>query len=86
MRGQAPASQGPQFVFAASAGQDASISISSDGDEVGFDLVAPAGTPLKTTMSSATSGSWTLPADGDYVVGLASPDAGVLYALTLTIR
>lgn len=86
VRGQAPASQGPQYVFAASAGQEASISITSDGDAVGFDLVAPDGTPLKTTMSSATSGSWTLPADGDYVVGLASADPGVPYALTLTIR
>lgn len=86
VRGQAPARQGPQYVFAASAGQEASVSITSDGDAVGFDLVAPDGTPLKTTMSSATSGSWTLPADGDYVVGLASADAGIPYALTLTIR
>ncbi|MEJ5946805.1 hypothetical protein WDZ17_16025 [Pseudokineococcus basanitobsidens] len=86
VRGQASSGQHQRYVFAASAGQEAAITITSAGDEVGFDLVAPDGTPLKTTMSNAPSGRWDLPADGDYAVGIASPDDGVAYTLTLSVR
>lgn len=86
VRGEASSGQGDRYVFAAAAGQRAGITITSAGDQVGFSLVAPDGTPLKTTMGESSSGSWELPSDGDYVVGIASPQDGLPYTLTLSVR
>ena len=75
-----------RYFFAANAQQTAVLTVDSPGGSVGFSLVSPDGQPLKTFASEATTGSFELPTDGDYVVGIGSPTAGVAYTLTLTIR
>lgn len=74
-----------RYVFAARAGQTATLSIGSEGNVVGFSLVSPDGEPLITLMSQAREGEVELPTDGDYTVGIGSPSSGIEFILRLSI-
>ncbi len=86
VQGVADAGMSEPYFFAARAQQTAVLTVDSPGGTVGFSLVSPDGEPLKTLASEATTGTFDLPASGNYVVGIGSPTAGVAYTLTLTIR
>lgn len=86
VQGVADAGMSQPYFFAARARQTAVLTVDSPGGTVGFSLVSPDGEPLTTLASEATTGTFDLPASGDYVVGIGSPTAGVAYTLTLTIR
>lgn len=78
------------YVFGATAGQTATLQITSPGNVANFDF-APAdlavngGVPFKRLVNEDRTFSQLLPATGDYVACVATPTGTVTYALTVTI-
>jgi hypothetical protein len=81
------ASQGvyDRYVFEASAGQSATISITSDGDAANWGVRGPDGQPIKRVENEERSSTFTLTESGDYVVSIGSPTDGTTYALVVEI-
>lgn len=78
------------YVVEASAGQEMQVAISSGGALANF-LVRAAdesingGTPLKRLENEDRAWQSTVPASGDYVICVATPERTVLYTLSITI-
>ncbi|MBX3010106.1 MAG: LysM peptidoglycan-binding domain-containing protein [Caldilineaceae bacterium] len=78
------------YIFGATAGQTATLQITSPGDAANFDF-APAdlavngGVPFKRLVNEDRTFSQLLPVTGDYIACVATPTDRVTYALTVTI-
>lgn len=78
------------YVFGASAGQTATLQITSPGNVANFDF-APAdlavngGFPFKRLVNEDRTFSQLLPVTGDYVACVATPSGTVAYSLKVTI-
>jgi LysM repeat protein len=78
------------YLFGASAGQTATLQITSPGNVANFDF-APAdlavngGVPFKRLVNEDRTFSQLLPVNGDYIACVATPSGPVTYALTVTI-
>lgn len=75
-----------RYTFDASAGQPATVNISSQTGQVLLTLVAPDGTPLVRSQSGRTSWSGNLPMDGTYTVDAVNQYSGAQYSVNLNIQ
>jgi len=78
------------YVFGASAGQTATLQITSPGNLANFDfapvdLAVNGGFPFKRLVNEDRTFSQLLPVTGDYVACVATPSGTVSYALKVTI-
>lgn len=88
--GTISAGQRACYILGASAGQTATLQITSPGNRANFDfapvdLAVNGGVPFKRLVNEDRTFSQLLPVTGDYVACVATPTGAVAYSLKVTI-
>ncbi|MEM8604014.1 MAG: PPC domain-containing protein [Cyanobacteria bacterium P01_H01_bin.121] len=80
------ANQSDHYTFAATAGQDATISVNSPGQDTVLAIVSPSGEPIATgQMSGQTSWQGQLPESGTYQLDVIDQGPATNYGLNVSI-
>ena len=75
-----------RYTFKASAGQPASVNISSPGQRVLLTIIDPNGTPIARYQNGVTNWSGTLRVRGIYTIEAVAPGIASQYKLSLNIE
>ena len=74
------------YSLGAAAGQSMTVEAISPNSDVAFSVTAPDGSGLGSVTTDSPTWTGELPADGDYLITLATPGAGTGYLLRVTIE